>query len=66
MNPTAPVGFSAVPLVEVSMTVAVHDDAVFTVTGLVHVIEVEVLRRLTVIVADVAEELALWVVSDDV
>lgn len=60
---TTPVGVKAVPAVEVSITVAVQEDAVPTVTGVSQVTVVEVARRLTVIVAETVDELPLWVVS---
>ena len=57
-----PVGVTAVPR-ELSMTVTVQDEAVFTVTGLLQVIPVAVARRLTVMLAGVVAELVLCVES---
>ena len=51
-NSTVPAGVLAVPAA-VSVTVAVHVDAVFTTTGVVHETAVDVVRRLTVIVLEV-------------
>jgi hypothetical protein len=61
VNVTVPVGVVTVPA-EVSVTVAVHDDATPTTTGLVQTTAVEVVRGLTVTLA-AALVLALWVVS---
>jgi len=59
---TVPVGVVATPPLEVSITVAVQVDAWFTTTELgVQVIDVEVVRRLTVMLAGVVVELPLWV-----
>ncbi len=44
---TVPEGVSAVPALEVSVTVAVQEEAVFTVTGVLHMMDVEVVRRAT-------------------
>jgi len=50
VNVTVPVGVMIVPG-EVSLTVAVQDDAWFTTTGLVQTTAVEVVRTLTVTLA---------------
>ncbi len=50
VNVTVPVGVIMVPG-EVSLTVAVQDDAWFTTTGLVQTTAVEVVRTLTVTLA---------------
>ncbi len=55
-----PDGGVAVPEVAVSATVIVHAEAVSTLTGLEHVIVVVVVRRLTVMLDGVAEELLVW------
>jgi hypothetical protein len=47
---TVPVGVVTIPA-EVSVTVAVHDEAWFTTTGLVQTTVVEVVRGLTVTLA---------------
>ncbi len=60
---TFPAGKTAVPALEESATVAVQDEGVFTVTGLVQFTLVEVERRLIVILKAVAVLLALWAVS---
>jgi hypothetical protein len=52
VNVTVPVGVVMVPG-EVSVTVAVQDDATPTTTGLVQTTAVEVVRRLTVTLAAV-------------
>ena len=59
---TDPVGVSAVPAVELSTTVAVQVEPWFTTTGLVHVTDVVVVRRLTVTLT-AALVLPLWVES---
>ena len=51
-NRTVPAGVLAVPAA-VSVTVAVHVEAVFTITGVVQLTAVEVVRRFTVIVFEV-------------
>ena len=61
VNVTVPVGVVAVPG-EVSVTVAVHDEAWPITTGLVQTTVVEVARRFTVTLA-AALVLVLWVVS---
>jgi len=58
---TVPVGVLVVPAA-MSVTVAVHVDPWFATTGDAHVIEVEVVRRLTVIVV-VPGSPAEWVES---
>ncbi len=60
---TEPVGVSGVPTPAESETVAVQAEAVFTVTGVVQVIVVEVERRPTVILKAVVVLLGLWAVS---
>ena len=60
-NMTEPVGVRAVPPVEVSITVAVQEDAVFTTTGVTQDTVVDVERRLTVITVGLAVELAMCV-----
>ena len=50
VNVTVPVGVVTVPA-EVSVTVAVHDEATPTTTGLVQTTAVEVVRGLTVTLA---------------
>jgi hypothetical protein len=52
VNVTVPVGVVTVPA-DVSVTVAVHDDATPTTTGLVQTTAVEVVRGLTVTLAAV-------------
>ena len=49
LRATVPVGVRKVPAVEVSVTVTVHVDPVFTFTGLVQLTVVLVVRALTVI-----------------
>ncbi len=56
---TVPEGVRAVPAVDVSKTVALQEEAVFTVTGVLQVMDVEVLRRLTVMMKAVVVELPL-------
>ncbi len=58
MKPTEPEGVRAGPDGDVSVTVAVHDEGVLTVTGVLHVMLVEVVRVLTVMVAAVVDELS--------
>ncbi len=58
MKPTEPEGVRAAPDGDVSVTVAVQDEGVFTVTGVLHVMLVEVVRVLTVMVAEVVDELS--------
>ena len=57
-NVTIPVGVRAVPPVEVSVTVAVHVEDVVTMIGVSQIIDVDVVRRLTVIVNGELVELA--------
>jgi len=57
-NVTIPVGVRAVPTVEVSVTVAVHVEDVVTMIGVSQLIDVDVVRRLTVIVNGELVELA--------
>jgi len=57
-NVTIPVGVRAVPPVEVSVTVAVHVEDVVTMIGVSQLIDVDVVRRLTVIVNGELVELA--------
>jgi hypothetical protein len=52
-------GLAGVPAIEVSTTVTVQTDGVFTVTGLVQLTVVEVVRGLIVTVADIVVVLAL-------
>ena len=52
---TVPEGGIADPVVAVSVTVIVHAEAVPTVTGLEHVIVVDVVRTLTVMLDGVEE-----------
>src|SRR3989442_14930324 len=61
-NSTVPAGVLAVPAAE-SVTVAVHVEAVFTTTGVVHVTAVDVVRRFTVIVFEVVGPLPAWTES---
>ncbi len=61
VNVTVPVGVMIVPG-EVSLTVAVHEEAWPTTTGVVQTTAVEVVRRLTVTLA-AALVLVLWVGS---
>jgi hypothetical protein len=57
---TVPVGVAATPSLEMSITVAVQVEAWFTTTELgVQLIDVEVIRRLTVMLAGVVVELPL-------
>ena|SRR5213593_4188250 len=55
---TAPNGVRDVPPVEVSVTVAMHVEDVVTMTGVSQLIDVDVERRLTVIVNGELVELA--------
>ncbi len=58
-NATVPEGVRAVPAEEVSVTVAMQEEAVPTATGVPQETEVEVVRRLTRILAATVLELAL-------
>ena len=62
VNVTVPVGVVTVPG-EVSVTVAVQDEATPTRTGLVQMTAVDVLRLFTVTLAAALVGLALWVPS---
>jgi len=59
MKNTVPIGVTAVPALEVSITVTVQEEGVPTVTGVSQVTVVEVVRRLTMIVAETVDELPL-------
>ena len=56
-------GLAGVPAVEVSTTVTVQMEGVFTVMGVEQLTVVEVVRGLIVTVAEAVVVLALWAVS---
>lgn len=59
LRPTTPEGVRVIPAVDVSLTVTLQTDAVFTVTGLEQVMMIEVVRGLTTTLAEVTVELPL-------
>ncbi len=59
LRSTTPEGVRVTPAVDESLTVTVHTDAVFTVTGLKQVMMIEVVLGLTTTLAEVTVELPL-------